>query len=471
MLDFAIFAVTVVVTLIISIIYLYPGSKRVTTIPGPEVIDPLEGNLPDVASCGSLHEFLVDQHQEYGDIVHFWLGPQLTVSVATPELFKQSSAVFDRPAILYEIFQPLLSTSSVLYANGGDGRLRHAAYTKCFNEDAMKKLSSTIQEATDALLQKMSTIPADDHIPLREYMLAYAAKTLITASFGKNIKDEKEILKLKRSYDIVWADFVKQYSGDKLEEETQRMKLFTKECDSIKSTLKSILQNAIDGSGDKAEPGTFIKAALSLNTSKETKSADMATLLLSTIQTMGLLLTWSLYYLADNPDIQDKVLKEVKEVAGNKKLSPEMISKMTYLRQVIDETMRCAVIAPHTSRVQEFDSELGGHVVPKGTPVIQALGVSFQNPDLWPEPDKFNPDRFSPEKRKKLPSHAFGPFGFAGKRKCPGSYFSIVQTSIFLADLLRKFKVSLVEGQVVVPVYGLVTTPKEEIWITIAKRK
>ena len=468
MLDFAIFAVTVIIALIVAIVFLYPGSKRVTTIPGPDIIDPLEGNLPDVASAGSLHEFLSQLHENYGDIVHFWIGPQLVVSVATPELFRQTAQVFDRPAILYEIFQSLLSPSSVLYANGGDGRMRHAAYSKCFNEDAMKNLTGIIQQATDDLMRKLSSIPGGDHIPLREYMFAYAAKTLITASFGKNVKDEKDILKLKKSYDIVWADYVKQYSGENLEEGTQRIALFEKECNNIKATMKTILKNALDNPG---KSDNFVTTAVKLNTSQETKCADMITMILSSFQTTGLLLTWSLYYLADNPDIQVETLKEIKQVAGEKKIIPEMISKLVYLRQVIDETLRCAIIAPYTARVQEFDSELGGHIIPKGTPIIQALGVSFQNPNLWPEPEEFLPQRFGPEKRKDLPSCAFEPFGFAGKRKCPGAQFSITQTSILLADMLRKFEVGLVEGQVVVPVYGLATTPKEEIWITIRPRK
>lgn len=56
-----------------------------------------EGNLPDITASGSMHEFLKDLHETYGSIVSFWLGPQLAVSLADPELFQQQSNVFDRP--------------------------------------------------------------------------------------------------------------------------------------------------------------------------------------------------------------------------------------------------------------------------------------------------------------------------------------------------------------------------------------
>ena len=83
---------------------------------------------------------------------------------------------------------------------------------------------------------------------------------------------------------------------------------------------------------------------------------------------------------------------------------------------------------------------------------------------------RFDPDRFSAENEKKRPPFSFEPFGFAGKRVCPGKKFGYVEATVVLATLLRRFKVDLVPGQVVTPLYGFVTKPHEEIWITISKR-
>lgn len=71
---------------------------------------------------------------------------------------------------------------------------------------------------------------------------------------------------------------------------------------------------------------------------------------------------------------------------------------------------------------------------------------------------------------KQLPSLAYQPFGFAGKRKCPGWRFSIVEGLVFLSVLIKRFKFHLVEGQQVNPVHGLVTSPAEEVWITVTRR-
>jgi len=65
---------------------------------------------------------------------------------------------------------------------------------------------------------------------------------------------------------------------------------------------------------------------------------------------------------------------------------------------------------------------------------------------------------------------AFSPFGFAGKRQCPGYKYAYLESTVLIANIIRKFKVALWEDQVVKPVYGLVTHPMEEVWLKVTKR-
>jgi len=85
---------------------------------------------------------------------------------------------------------------------------------------------------------------------------------------------------------------------------------------------------------------------------------------------------------------------------------------------------------------------------------------------------RFNPDRFSPENKNKLPPHAFEPFGFAGKRKCPGYRFSLAETMTLLASILRSnLQLSLAPDQTVIPKTTIVSFPTDEIWLTVEKIK
>ena len=83
---------------------------------------------------------------------------------------------------------------------------------------------------------------------------------------------------------------------------------------------------------------------------------------------------------------------------------------------------------------------------------------------------RFDPERFSEDSVKSRHPLAFQPFGFAGKRKCPGYRFAYYEAYVFLSAIYRNFEVELVEGQKVEMIHGLVTTPKEEIWVKVQSK-
>ena len=82
---------------------------------------------------------------------------------------------------------------------------------------------------------------------------------------------------------------------------------------------------------------------------------------------------------------------------------------------------------------------------------------------------RFDPERFSPDQVKSRDSLAFAPFGFAGKRKCPGYRFSYFEATVFLVKLVKNFKLNLVEGAKVTAIFQLVTAPSD-FWITCERR-
>jgi len=199
-------------------------------------------------------------------------------------------------------------------------------------------------------------------------------------------------------------------------------------------------------------------------------SDNVITFLVGGFHTTGFMMTWCLYYLTKHPEVEEKVFAELDKVLGDEDIKPQVASELKYTRQVLDETMRASVLAPWGARIHEFDLQVGEFVIPKETPILLPFGIVLQDPNLWPEPNRFDPDRFNPENIKQLPSLAYQPFGFAGKRKCPAWRFSIAEGLVFLSVLIRRFKFHLVEGQEVKPVHQLVTSPAEEIWVTVTER-
>lgn len=470
MLGFAIFAVTFLVALLGLLIYLYPGSAKPSTIPGLEPTTQEDGNMSDIKMAGSLHEFLMDLHKQFGPIASFWMGPEYIVSISSPELFKEHQGVFDRPPLLFKMFEPLIGPKSIQYANKTDGRTRRSLYDGAFSHETIKSYYQVYQDVTDDLAKKWSSLVKEEHVPLSVHMFAYALKIALITMFGETFSNDKEILEFKHCYDIVWSEMERRLTENVPEEGSPRAQAFDEALKRAHVLIKKVVKHRRDNppiQGKELIIDFILKLA---GDDDELIASDTISYTVGGFHTTGNSLSWAFYFLATHPEVQEKAFQEIKKELGNQEVDHTNIDSLPYIRQILDETLRCAVIAPYAARFQDFDSELGGHKIPKNTPVIHALGVSLQNEKYWPLPNKFDPDRFTPENVKNRPTLAFQPFGFAGKRVCPGYRFAYAETTVCLVTLLRKFKIKLVDGQVVIPVHGLVTHPEEEVWIKLEKR-
>ncbi|ESO83424.1 hypothetical protein LOTGIDRAFT_133362 [Lottia gigantea] len=446
MLDFAIFAVTFFMMLVGAVIYLMPSSRKATSVPGLDPTTKEDGNLSDIGRAGSLHEFLLDLHGRFGDIASFWMGRQLVISIASPELFKQHQnnlkhVVTQSSTLCYTVFMFIGNINTI-----------------CI-------------QVADNLVKTLENKVKEEHLSLNQYMIAYAFKTVMNSLYGDAMDDEKDIIAMRGHYDIMWSEMEKRIADPTVPEDGSpraiSLNLALKE-------MRKIVQNIIDfrkKNGKKSEDYLLIDRIVEHMKTEDGIFSEILTFLIGGFHTAGNLLTWAVYFLATHEEVEKKLLKEIKNVLGDDDISADNYDQLKYTKQIIDETMRCAVVAPWAARYQDFDSELGGHKIPKKTPVIHALGVSLQDERQWPQPKIFDPERFNEENIKKRPHLAFSPFGFAGRRVCPGRKFAYLESAICLVSLFRRFKFHLVEGQVVQPVFGLVTHSEDDIWVTVSKRK
>ncbi|XP_026979511.1 cytochrome P450 20A1 isoform X6 [Sagmatias obliquidens] len=137
-----------------------------------------------------------------------------------------------------------------------------------------------------------------------------------------------------------------------------------------------------------------------------------------------------------------------------------------YCRQVLCETVRTARLTPVSARLQDMEGKIDKFIIPRETLVLYALGVVLQDPSTWPSPYKFDPERFDDESVMKT----FSLLGFSGTQECPELRFAYMVTTVLLSVLVRRLHLLSVEGQVIETKYELVTSSKEEAWITVSKR-
>lgn len=162
-------------------------------------------------------------------------------------------------------------------------------------------------------------------------------------------------------------------------------------------------------------------------------------------ETSSMTQSFCLYELAKNPDVQERLRQEINRAieANGGEMTYDTVMNIPYLDQVINETLRMYPPVESLSRVPSVDYTVPGtkHVIPKRTLVQIPVYAIQRDPDHYPEPDRFNPDRFLPDEVKKRHPYVFLPFG-EGPRICIGLRFGVMQTKVGLITLLRKFRFS-----------------------------
>ncbi|CAL1527755.1 unnamed protein product [Lymnaea stagnalis] len=160
------------------------------------------------------------------------------------------------------------------------------------------------------------------------------------------------------------------------------------------------------------------------------------------LETTATTLQCCLFELAKNPDIQEKVFQEIDRVITTEKPSVEDLGGLQYLDWVINETLRLHPPVPKVSRKAKETRTYNGVTVPQGASVLIPLGAILMNPSVWPEPEKFIPERFSPEEKDRRDPMAFICFG-QGPRLCLGMRLAYLELKQALVHVLRKVKVVL----------------------------
>lgn len=180
-------------------------------------------------------------------------------------------------------------------------------------------------------------------------------------------------------------------------------------------------------------------------------------------------LSWTLYLLAKNPTVLTKLRREIQSVLGQQSYpSFADLRHLPYTKQVIEEGMRIYPPAYAVGRECIAKDEILGQTIPAKSVFLLSIYALHQDPQYYPDPQKFDPDRFAPELVKQRPKLAYMPFG-AGPRMCIGNHFAMMEMQLILAMLVQRFDFEMVDNAPVVPQPLVTLSPKGGIKMRIKK--
>jgi cytochrome P450 len=196
---------------------------------------------------------------------------------------------------------------------------------------------------------------------------------------------------------------------------------------------------------------------------------QLLTLFHAGFETSASVLTFFFYRLSIQPEIRSQLYAEVERVLGDRRPGAEDLNRLQYTEQCIQEALRIYPPAYNFTRIAICDTSIGGYGIPAGAMVIVAPYATHRLPEIWPNPEGYDPDRFSVERSADRHPCAFIPFG-VGQRLCVGAYLAMVQAKLITARVCQRFVLDLAADYPVYGKSGTVMRPAHGVKMTISGR-
>jgi cytochrome P450 len=172
---------------------------------------------------------------------------------------------------------------------------------------------------------------------------------------------------------------------------------------------------------------------------------EVMTLFLAGHETTANLMTWTFYLLSRNPEAEARLHSEIDSVLAGHAPAIDDVSRLEYTRMVLNESMRLYPPAWAIGRRAIADFEVGGHTIPAGSDIFISQWVTHHDPRFFPDPLRFEPERWTPEAEASRPDFSYFPFG-GGPRLCIGESFAKMEAALLIATIAQRWRIRLAPG-------------------------
>ncbi|OXU20676.1 hypothetical protein TSAR_002401 [Trichomalopsis sarcophagae] len=471
-------------------------------IPGPPTV-PILGNLLMFnVPIEKTWNVIRDLNKNYYPIAKFWLGPYPYVSIHHPddlEILLSSTKHLEKGSA-YTVLHPWLRTG-LLTSSGSKWQQRRKILTPAFHFKILKKYMEITNEHGKKFIEALRTENSETVQSLMPFCSNYTLHIICESAMG--IALDKIDTKISKEYKNAVADianlimyrvmrpYLKEWmmlpvwTFGRLQTQTLRtLHKFTKTVlterreyhkRSDNKYLKGFHDDTYDVNKDDVAIGGKKKLAmldLLLSAAQdgllddEGIKEEVDTFMFAGHDTTGIALVYAIMLLAEHKEIQEKARAEVIEVLteSNGEIGTLEIQKLHYLERCIKESLRIFPPASALSRTVKEDIKLKNYVVPAGTEIGCHIFDLHRDPNFWPEPEKYDPDRFLPENIQGRHPYAYIPFS-AGSRNCIGQKFAMMELKSLAARILYNFELEPVsQTKDMKLTLDLVTRPLEPVY-------
>jgi cytochrome P450 len=399
-----------------------------------------------------------------GTWVHFWSPDALQhIFTADPEVLEAREG--------NRMVRPLFGPNSIFLLDGAVHLRRRRVLLPPLHGEPLLAHLDVIAEATR---QVIAAWPTGRPFGLRPHMKTITLQVILRTVFGLDEGDQLRGLTadLTELFEVAGSPFLLLMPGmiDRVHFGPWKrfLRLLQRTRRNILSLVAARREATAGGPGRDVlslllratdDEGTFM-------TDEELRD-ELMSLLFAGHETTELALTWTLHLLLANPQALLRAREELAAVGGRNGLDLPRVLQLEYLDAIVKESLRLWPVVPAVGRRVKVPTRIGGWTLPAGVNVAPLIYLTHRNPDLYPDPHVFRPERFI---GVKPDPHVWLPFG-GGQRRCAGMSFAIVEMKIVLASVLTLTRLTLAAGPPVAPRRrGVLRAPTDRARVVLEMR-
>lgn len=470
-------------------------------IPGPEP-DFIWGNLKQMDHRRV--EAFMQWRKEYGKLFGIYVGSEPFLVVTDPQLahecfVKQATIFHDRPAVFVDA-EPF--KSSLLQLGGNAWKYVRARLNYGFSSGMIKDLSEIANLCAVRFVERISTISLrSGYVEVFNRGLDYTFDFIMNSVLAQQVRSQedgnepileslKQVIKdmENSAIEVAFTVPVVRALLTLIYPLTKHARAFRNVMSHVQHTVElhrsgklpkvpSVLRTLLDDQTEALNAAQKKPSRRAKYLDDHYISSNATIFLLAGIETTASTLSFLMYLLARHPSEQENVVKEMEDVfpleEGNE-FTFDHLHRLKRVDMVIYEGLRLYPPVPlYLVRRCSVDTIACGQFLPAGVNVMVTPWLIHHDPDLWPEPDLFRPDRFSQENSECYRNGAYIPFGL-GPRVCIGQRIAFLGVKSALVRLLRDFKLTLCDkttGPPILSVPSMTLVPGDGVTVSLEHRR
>ncbi|HEV7506857.1 MAG TPA: cytochrome P450 [Thermoanaerobaculia bacterium] len=368
----------------------------------------------------------------------------------------------------------LMGGKSLALSAGEAWRQRRRLMQPVFNQQRLAALAPKMVAGTERMVERWRE-PARRGEPLdvAEEMIGLTLELLIESLLGAAV-DRGGLRKTVTTAFEYFNDRARNPRTLPVAIPTPRNLRLLKSLRDLKKAVAATISSHIESGEPAGDLLSMMLAARDSQTGEEMNPEqlldELMMLLVMGHMTTAMAATWTWFMLSRQPEADERVRAEIAEVVGDRPAEFKDVAGLVYTRMVIEETLRLYPPSWGFGRFVIGDDEIGGYRIPAGSVVTLSPWVTHRRPELWTEPDRFDPERFNPARSGERSRFAYYPFG-GGPRVCIARDMALMELPLILATVAQRYRLRAVAGHAVVPVQGITLRPRGGLRMTLADAK